>query len=471
MTSDIIVPDSKPDIVSMIHAGCNPYIHKEELSEGKWRIDGNVDVNVIYLSDNGENKCIKTTLDFSESIEDSRLNLGMTTKYNLQVVSVDVKILNERKLSISVKMKVYCCFSMCQSIEYIGDLENLSGVEKLQETVNINTVVASNTIKSSLKEDISLEEECEVSDILNWHVEVGNSENKISYNKVLSKAEANVKIFYMTTEGKMNTVSAAIPIMNFIDVEKVAENDICEMNYKIRNMNFSPNAKEMKSIHCQVDFEVSCMVYRQQELMLVQDMYGIEKNITFHQNAVQVQIQQELPKEYVNVNENILVEDIRSIYDVDCQAKILQKTPAGNTTNYEGEVILAIYFDKGNSMGVKTAKIPFMVKLDCDTDDLDLHFVKQHFKLNNEDVVCDMELEVCPNSSNFRQINVIDDIEENELLETNNDYAMTVYFAKEGDTIWNIARDFRVTQDSIQKANEFEENKKLSCGEKVYIVR
>ena len=45
-----------------------------------------------------------------------------------------------------------------------------------------------------------------------------------------------------------------------------------------------------------------------------------------------------------------------------------------------------------------------------------------------------------------------------------------VYFVKDGDTIWNIARDFRVTMDSIKKVNNLQDDK-INRGEKLYIMK
>lgn len=467
---DIIVPDSKPDIVSIINTNANPYIYKEECLDGKYRFDGNIDTHIIYLSENGETKCIGTTLDFLDSIEDNNLQAQMTTKYRIEIVSVDTKILNERKISVVINLKICFNFFECNQIEYFADFGNLSGVEKLQESVDLNTLVASNTIKSSLKEDISIEETDAIAEILKSDISVTNMENKMSYNKVLSKADVNIKILYITESAKIGIAQATVPIMNFIDMEKVTDEDTCDTSYKVRNMLFKINTKEMKSISCQIDFEVSCEVYKRQSIEIVQDMYGIGKNINFNQKTLEVQTSMEREREVVSISENVLVEDIRSIYDVDCRANITSKTPAGNSCNYEGELCADIYFDMGNNLGVKNAKIPFMVKLDCDTDDLEVNFLKKHFKLNNEDVVCDVDIEIKPNTANYKTINIIEDIEEEECTDQS-DYAMIVYFVKDGDTIWNIARDFKVTMDSIIQNNNLQDDSKINVGEKLYIMK
>ncbi len=466
---DIIVPDTKPDIVNIIGTNSNPYIYKEECQEGKYRFDGNVDTHIIYLSESGETKVISTTLDFMDFVEDSKITTDMSTKYRMEVSNIETKILNERKISVTIHLKICFNFFVCRDIEYLDNLQNLAGVEKLQETVDLNTVVATNTVKTSLKEDVSIEDD-DISDILKCDINVDHFENKISYNKVLSKADANIKIMYITESGSLKFAQSTIPIMNFIDMEKVTDEDVCNTTYKVRNMNFKANSKEQKSISCQIDFEVSCEVYKKQTIELVQDMYGIEKNITFSQKSVEVQVEGGASHEMVEINENILVEDIRTLYDVDCMANITNKTQAGSFTNYEGEVCVDIYFDTGNKLSVKKAKIPFMVKLDCDTDDIEMNFVRKHFKLTGEDVACDLQLEVKPNSSNYKTIRLIDNVEEEE-CEEESDYAMVVYFVKEGDTIWNIARDFRVSMDSLIKNNQLEENQGVRPGEKLYIMK
>ena len=467
---DIIVPDTKPDIVNIIATNANPYIYKEDCQDGKYRFDGNVDSHIIYLSENGETKVIGTTLDFMDFIEDAELKENMSTKYTIEMTNVETKILNERKINVTVQLKLCFNFFECQSIEYLDNLQSLSGVEKWQETVELNTMVASNTVKSSLKEDMGVDEDDEIVDLMKCDVSVSNFENKISYNKVLSKADAQIKILYLTEKGKCSMLETTIPIMNFIDMEKVTDEDICETNYKVRNMNFKPNSKEQKSISCQIDFEVSCEVCKKQTIEIVQDMYGIEKNVTFNQKVVEVPVGGNSACETVEINENILVEEIRSIHDVDCRATITNQTPAGSFTNYEGEVCVDIYFDTGNNLGVKQAKIPFMVKMEGEASSVEVQFVRKHFKLNGEDVVCNLEMELKSSSSNYKTINLIDDIEEEE-REESNDYAMIVYFVKDGDTIWNIARDFRVTMDSIIKNNPLEEKQTIHPGEKLYIMK
>ena len=73
LKTDCLVPDIKPDIVNIINTNGMAYLIKEQVENGKVKIDGNVDTYIIYLSDIGENRSISTTVNFFEVIEDERI--------------------------------------------------------------------------------------------------------------------------------------------------------------------------------------------------------------------------------------------------------------------------------------------------------------------------------------------------------------------------------------------------------------
>lgn len=68
---DMIVPDIKPDILNTINTTGNVCIYKKEVLDGKIRIDGDVNVYVIYLADNEEEatRSLNTNIDFSQVLD------------------------------------------------------------------------------------------------------------------------------------------------------------------------------------------------------------------------------------------------------------------------------------------------------------------------------------------------------------------------------------------------------------------
>ena len=68
---DIIVPDVKPDILNTIDSVGNVCVYKKEVLDGKVRIDGGVNVYLIYLADSQTDttRGLNTTLDFTQIMD------------------------------------------------------------------------------------------------------------------------------------------------------------------------------------------------------------------------------------------------------------------------------------------------------------------------------------------------------------------------------------------------------------------
>ena len=76
---DMIVPDSKPDILNTISTSGIVSVYKKEVLEGKVRIDGNINTYIMYMAEDENDKIrgIITTLDFSEIIQISNITENM----------------------------------------------------------------------------------------------------------------------------------------------------------------------------------------------------------------------------------------------------------------------------------------------------------------------------------------------------------------------------------------------------------
>lgn len=472
VTGDIIVPDIKPDIVSIINTNANSYIYKEDMSQGKIRFDGNVDTYIVYLADNGENRSIQTTLNFVESVEDNNIFEGAIVKERVFVEQIEAKVLNERKISIKANLKLSTEVYEKVELEIPSNFDTDNDTQIQKETLEIKSIVGVNRVRTSIKEDISVDSSLQVAEILKTNIEVTNIENKISYNKVLAKADSNIKIIFLTEDGKISTAESKIPIMSFIDIDKVTEQHICNVEYSIRNMLFKANNPEMHSINCQIDFEVNCEVYESRTIDVIQDMYGIRNNIEFTKKDVEVELNSTSREEAVNLTERVSVEDILNIYDVNMMPRVVSKNKSGGMYNYECELSLDIFYeaDNRNGINVKNIKLPFMMKFDGSDEDIEFNICKKQFTVREENVDLDIQISAKQSNNNMKNISIIENVEVKD-MEDENDYKMFMYFVKQGDTIWNIAKRFRVSMQEIIKLNGLENPDRINIGDVLYIMR
>ena len=111
-----------------------------------------------------------------------------------------------------------------------------------------------------------------------------------------------------------------------------------------------------------------------------------------------------------------------------------------------------------------------MVKFEGEDEKIEFYINKKEFQISNENVDSEIEILVKQNNMNLKKISIIEDVEIKENQE-DNEYKMFMYFVKQGDTIWNIAKKFKVSINDILKLNELENPDKINIGDRLYIMR
>lgn len=468
---DIIVPDIKPDIVSITTSNANTYIYKEELSNGKIRIDGNIDAYIIYLSNNGETRSIQATLDFMETIIDEKAIEGKNLLTKIRIDFLEAKILNERKISLEAKLCAEYQITEKINLEVNTEFEEFTKLQKLTENVKLPVLIGEGKTKTSVKEDIKIDTEEEAGEILKVDLKVVNSETKISYNKVLAKAEANVEILFSTENGKIKKAEASLPILSFIDIENVEENNECRVNYSIRNMLVKINSGEMHSINFQTEFEIYCVAMKKEEISLVKDVYSLEKELEVEEKNIEIALEEQ-SNESIKIEEQVSIENMENIYSVQAKPKIINNSLTGEVKSYEGEVEIEIYFSEHNNsnISVKQIKLPFVKKSmnNINTENLKVGSCK--YSLKGEEVNLEIEIGIDNNNLVNKEISYISKLKEKE-ENCRSDYNMFLYFVKNGDTIWNIAKKFKVSMQDVINMNNLENPDRINVGDKLYIMK
>lgn len=470
---DFIVPDVKPDIVAIIDTNAGTYIYNEEISSGKIRLDGNVDSRVIYLSDSGETKSLAVSLDFSEVIEDEQITSDLRFYSFIELLNIETRIVNERKVSVSATAKLYVSFYEAKEIELISSLDDLENIEVKEEKCKIKNLIGANKAKSSIKEVIECNSAESISDILSFNVQVKNNENKVSINKVLSKADCNIKIVYQTENSEVKEKEVVYPIMSFIDLEGVKENNIIETTTNLRNMQVFLVQNETNKISINLEFETSLQVYESKEISLIDDVYSLSKNLDFTKKEFEAELDSEFVKNVFNIVEEFELEDVNEILDSRANFRIVSKERIGSYVSYNLEVTLKVMYklDSRNGLAVKNMSYNTVAKIEeGENDETIFSITKESYNLNSDMVSCNIEITAEIRKNSLKTISVLDDITEGENAEKP-EYSMVVYFVKPKDTIWKIAKNFKVSMQSIIDSNNLENPDKINIGDRLYIVR
>lgn len=476
---DMIVPDSKPDILNTITTSGNACIYKKEVMDGKIRLDGNILTYIMYLADGSTDNMrgLNTGLDFSETINIPELETGMNVDVLPKIKFIECKVLNGRKIGIKVTLEVSMKVYSKESIEIVTGL-NDENIQVLSQNMKVNSLLGDGATKAFVKENVAIPSTDNLAEILNMQISLVDKDIKISYNKVLAKAEVEIKMAYLTEDGRICKTQSRLPLVGFIDMPNIKEENICETSYMTRNIMVKPNAIEEHSVYIELEVEISCMAYEEREIRTIQDMYCPGQKMDFNKTMVNTITDKQCKRNMCNIREKVNVPELENgtIVDVGINPIINKESRLNGKIVFEGELELNFIFTDTSAVGVNSKKVnvPFEQTVDgipenCKTD-TNIEVNSQEF-LNQAGVVSvNLDLSFETNSYRSASIPVINDISAQD-EEDMQDYSVIIYVVKAGDTLWKIAKRFGSTVDDIVRVNGIERPDRINVGEKIYIPR
>lgn len=480
---DVIVNDIKPDILSTISVNGNVCIYKKEVLDGRIRLDGAVNVYIMYLSDdeNGGVRSLNTSVDFTKTLEFDGCSNGMDIDEMLNIKNIECKVINSRKVNVRAFLDLSVKVYSNDNVEIINDVNSIDGIQVLNNSLEINSLIGRGSTRAFAKDTITIDNVDNLAEILNSDINIINKDVKMSYNKILAKADLQVKIMYLTEDNRVRTVTSVMPVMGFVDMPNVSDTNICNTKCKLKNVILKPNSVEEHSISAEIEVEINCYVYEPKRINVIQDLYSPTSNVQFSKRNITALVNTGNMNEVCNIQEQLSVPEIGSnqIYDVQVRANLQKEDITNGRVTLEGEVELEFLYESNASSRLesKIMKMPFNHSINNDnineftTLDTSIEIRTQNFVvLNDGNIDAKVELQFELMISKNEKINVIDNIEVDDKKECNQ-YSMVIYFVKPKDTLWEIAKKFDSTIEEIVRVNDIEDANKIMPGQQLFIPR
>lgn len=472
--TDCIIPDSKPDILSVMSTNGTVCMYKKEIQEKKVKIEGCIDTYIMYIADSqdGGIRGMNTNIDFSEVLSMEKAKEGLSQDTNVELKSIECKVLNGRKISLRAMVEVSIRLYSNENIQVMEDIEDIQGLQVLKEHMDIQSLVGEGMTKAYAKDTVSIENTENLAEIMKAEFGISNKEVKISYNKVLVKADIVAKFVYLTEENQIKSVTRNIPVMGFIDMQNVEEHHVCETKIEIKNILVKPNNAEEHSVFVEVEVEMNCKVYEEKEVQLIQDVYSPLQKLEFTQKRVNLIARKLWLRDICNIRQKQTIEGIgqREILDVSMRPNIAKQTIRDGDISYEGtvEVGMLVRNTAIQSIEVQKQELPFEFTLQHQgvkeqsmvETQIEIKWEEMVIVSENE-IEMKIDLGIEASVQNKGSISIMENMqveETREVLPT----SMVIYYAKPEDTLWEIAKRFHSTVEEIQKMNTLAEGETIA---------
>lgn len=480
LEQDILVPDTKPDVMKIIGVNAIPMISNIEVVDGLIKVNGEVVYYIIYRStENDETKGISMTYPFTQNINEKNANQGMHARIKADTRNIIFSSPNERKISIKTELILKYELDDTENIELIKNIDEDGGIEFLKKSDLVFNVMDSKSEVIDANEDIVLaDNEIKIKEILRINANIVNPEYKVSYNKILPKGELEIQMLYIGTDDMLNTKMVQIPFSGMIEFENIKENSKFDIKYNLRNLEVTVN-EDGSMINISSEILADSVMYEESNIEYISDFYSTNKNLKYNTQEVAIIKNKERIEKQINIKETVGKIDSKSkiVTSMVDSSFVTTKVTGGNV--YLGgnlKVDVLIDTGNGNTLEKKTYEIdineaiPLGKEIDEKYVDIDIKINKQSVTnmAGNVEVIIGLNLVV--NMSNIDKVVVVGNIDEEDINEL--DFSsMYMYIVKKGDTLWDVAKKYKTSVSKIVNINNIEDENSISIGQKILIIR
>lgn len=220
-TAETIVPDYLPDIARTIESSGCLFLRSHEISDGRVTVSGVLRMTLLYLPEDGQSlKAFAYTLPLECTVE-GRIGADIADcSLEGRLCSCDARAINPRKIftraSVALSLTPYtsCTLSVCSGIEE----QERYGIETLCEKREITMIRALREREFTFSDEVLLSGTKEpVRELLRTKCALRLTDQRQVGNKIVLKGIASLESIYLDTDGKLLQSYSELPFSQLLD--------------------------------------------------------------------------------------------------------------------------------------------------------------------------------------------------------------------------------------------------------------
>ena len=453
----VSLPQYCEDILSVKRCKADSYVTGCELLNGEIKIHGKTCVNIVYINDSGCLSSFEYEQEFTKSVStdkdysDNRVHASLVKKYD------NHKIINQRRIDVVSNLTLsVCVYSYCQN-SVLDSCENASFKRE-----RYSCLVPICDCQSAVEFD----EECEISpessavkNIVSCFKHFKVNETKLIKDKLLIKAGVEASVCYITEDDEISKFSASFELSKIVEVPGADE--YCDAFINLLPVNFNVKAKAnsdniMRNIEFYGSVQADVEIYKCKEASFSTDCYS---KYNFESSARKATLRADgefaCEEKSFNIEAGFNNTDIKEILDLNIYINKRSKNINAHSVDYEfcTEVFFinsAGEYSFANSFETKR----FSINREFNFCSSEIQIKSFDYTLKSADKV-DVRVSADLSCLSGTQINLnyISDIDISDEEKCVESPALTVYFAKQDEDIWSIAKKFNSDVDLIAEEN------------------
>lgn len=506
LEDDMNVPDTKPDIEKLIKTRGEIQLNDVTPSDGKVNIRGNLLFSLLYFSNDDIRPIhnIKGQIPFNETINMDNVTASDDIFCHFELEDCQASLINSRKVSIRAILSLDCCQNEQKDTTIGTDIvseeaaragmdsvASPDGLNKKFKNIAYTQLALQKNDIFRISDEIPLPKgKPTIDTLLYYEITPQNLQTRIVDDGIRIIGDLLLFALYTpeTEERRLEYMETEIPFDGIVNCSGCTENMIPDIEILVasKEVETKPDEDgESRILDIELILKLQMKFYEDNEMQILDDAYSTscsllltkqtisyEKLLMKNQSSVRI-------SDHVKINNN---ENILQICSSSGTIQIDEQEITEEGIQIEGAITLDILYITDNDerpLSMANAVIPFSHLIEIKGISPDDSYELQSdinqiniIMIDSDEIEAKITLLLCALVFTGKSQEAITGISETPLdMQKFNDMPGLVGFiAGPGDTLWDIAKEYNTTPESIMELNGLSGNQ-IQKGDRLLLMK
>lgn len=428
-----------------------------EVLAGMIMLDGTLAVDVICISPEGEPFSFRSKSTFRHTVNIQGAAVGMTARVQPVLQTLTVAPKSQNSLRLDALVDLYCRVSDRSPMRVMTGVLGVNDLETLSNPIAISANQSLGDVSARVREEIAAPN---IANVLYSTAEVELNPVEMEDNKAIIEGMVNVNAICQDAEGELVEINQQIPFgelaplgANHVGNEIAAQANVAQILVRPLGEGF-----DAVSVEAVVDVALESVAQSNPEVLA--DAYSPSTPIQCNKESVSASCYYPPQSKKITVRESVAVPaelpNIASCVYVRAHPVITAAAVAGGKLALDGLIFTrVVYKSEQGSLQCFMEDIPFLLEMEvpsCATDvDVSVKCLSATASGTGRSAEVCYTLLVCVTPFALTQTEVVTGASPAEATEAPK--GIVVYFAGNGETLWDVAKKFCMPKKALLDTN------------------
>ncbi len=463
---DCILPDSYPDIHKILYTGAHIVPGHTHLTAGKLQTEGMLYCSVLFADEDGKPHGVRFAVEYAGQMPYSSDDGEMILVADTVMDSITARAVNPRKLAIRGKITVhpYVLFRCEEEPTLAPELTSVKLEKKLQ-TVTCRRLISWGEQGVEASEDLSLGQEPPISEIVWSDLQMEVTSCEAVDGEVRFNGTGLLHLFYLTPDGRVQYANTSFPIRSSLQGDAMEE-DLCKVVLTPEEVTVVPTedaAGEARGVELDFTYSIAVTVIRKENSTRPVDCYSAEEPTATKEETVNLFTDAgELYGEYSRTLEGE-ASGMKAVNGAFARIGVDSREQGEDSVilHCAAQVTVIGMDEDGRPMSISLAdNFPLQMTLPENTEYLGCRFQlnsQPMAVLEGDQIKVRLTFRLCGLTLQSDEVTYVGSVvpATGDLPSAKD--SLTLCYPAPGETLWDIAKRYRIPQRSILSANDIPE--------------